>query len=232
MSDVTDTAHGHPTDGSRALIDGLDMFNPDPLHEKNAEILRNFSIKRNVLNLFARSKGLFPPIISTLSALLDGQSRTIQILDYQLVVLRMSATVGAEYLFGINEPVSRVNGMGDEKIDALRRGLTSSELFAMGVWSERQQCIITLVDESVATWTNTEETIRWAQSLMTDDEVVEIYIVLGFYSMIARITRGLRVQKDPPIPGLKQTIVQNITRNETELQGDPAQVDTAASNAA
>lgn len=206
------------------------MLNPDAAHERNAEILRNFSIKRNVFNMFARSRGLFPPIMDTLNAILDGQTRTIQILEYQLVVLRMTGIVGAEYLFGINEPVSRVNGMGDEKIDALRKGLKSEELFAMGIWSERQQCIITLVDESVATWTNNEETIRWAQSLMTDDEVVELYIILGFYSMIARMTRGLRVQKDAPIQGLSQTIVQNITKNEMERQGGKAQSETAVTN--
>lgn len=213
----------------RALIDGIDMFNPDAAHKTNAEILRNFSIKRNVFNLFARSTGLFPPIMDTLNALLDGQRRTIQILDYQLVVLRMTSTVSAEYLFGINEPVSRVNGMGDEKIEALRKGLKSEELFAMGTWSERQQCIITLVDESIATWTNTEETIQWARSLMSEDEVVELYIVLGFYSMIARMTRGLRVQKDAPIAGLGQAIVQNITKNAADSRED-GKLESAALN--
>ncbi|OQE36974.1 hypothetical protein PENCOP_c011G03424 [Penicillium coprophilum] len=216
---MSDAAEATAAPG-KALIDGLDMFNPDASHERNAEILRNFSIKRNVFNLFARSKGLFPPIMDTLNALLDGQTRTIQILDYQLIVLRMTSTVGAEYLFGINEPVSKVNGMGDEKIEALRKGLKSEELFAMGTWSERQQCIITLVDESIATWTNTEETIQWAQSLMSDDEVVELYIVLGFYSMIARMTRGLRVQKDAPIAALGQAIVQNITKNAADGRED------------
>jgi alkylhydroperoxidase family enzyme len=214
---------------SKPLIEGIDMLNPgDPSFERNAEILQNFSIKRNVLNLFARSRGLFPPIMSTLSALLDGRTRTVPILDYQLVVLRMAGTVGAEYLFGINEPVSRTNGMGDEKIEALRNGLKAEELFAMQVWSERQQCIITLVDESVATWTNKEETIRWAQSLMTDDEVVELFIVLGFYSMIARLTRSLRVQKDAPIPGLEQAIETNITKNEADVRTKPGPAQTDA----
>ncbi|KAH1280459.1 hypothetical protein KXV18_001401 [Aspergillus fumigatus] len=203
---------------SHPLIHGIDIYNPDPVHERNAELLRAFPIDRNVFRLFARSSGLFPPILDTLNALLDGKTRTIQILDYQLVVLRMTGLVGAEYLFGINEPVSRVHGMGDERIEALRKGLKSEELFAMGIWSERQQCIITLVDESVATWTNTEETVAWAKTLMTDDEIVEVFIVLGFYSMIARITRGLRVQKDKPIPHLNQSIVEKITKNSNDLQ--------------
>jgi hypothetical protein len=227
MSDAKETTSSQEP-LSEALINGIDMHNPDTTHERNADILRNFSIKRNVFNLFARSPGLFPPIMDTLSALLDGKTRIIQILDYQLVVLRMTGLVGAEYLFGINEPVSRVNRMGEEKIEALRRGLKSEQLFATGIWSERQQCIITLVDESVATWTNTEETIRWVQSLMSDDEVVELYIVLGFYSMIARMTRGLRVQKDPPIPNLSKTIVQNITKNEKEQLEEKAKLDLVA----
>ncbi|KAL5363153.1 AhpD-like protein [Aspergillus floccosus] len=202
---------------SHPLVHGIDIYNPDAVHEKNAALLRDFPIDRNVFRLFARSPGLFPPILDTLNALLDGKTRTIQILDYQLVVLRMTGLVGAEYLFGINEPVSRVHGMGDEKIEALRSGLRAEELFAMGIWSERQQCLITLVDESVATWTNTEDTIAWAKTLMTDDEIVEVFIVLGFYSMIARITRGLRVQTDKPIPHLNQSIVDKITKNDHDL---------------
>ncbi|KAF7593903.1 hypothetical protein BBP40_010605 [Aspergillus hancockii] len=197
----------------KPLVQGIDIYNSDAEHESNAALLRVFPIDRNVFRLFARSTGLFPPILATLNALLDGQTRTIQILDYQLVVLRMTGTVGAEYLFGINEPVSRVHGMGEEKIEALRKGLKSEELFAMGTWSERQQCLIKIVDESVTTWTNTEETIAWARTLLTDDEIVEVFIVLGFYSMIARITRGLRVQKDAPIPHLNQSIVDKITKN-------------------
>ena len=208
---ASNQANGKP------LIQGIDIHNPDATHEKNAEILRAFPIDRNVFRLFARSTGLFPPILDTLNALLDGKTRTIQILDYQLIVLRMTGNVGAEYLFGINEPVSRINGMGEEKIEALRKGLKSEDLFAMGVWSERQQCLITLVDESVATWTNTEETISWAKTLMSEDEIVEAFIVLGFYSMIARITRGLRVQTDAPIPHLSQSIVDKITKNAGDL---------------
>jgi alkylhydroperoxidase family enzyme len=203
---------------TKPLIDGIDMNNADAAHAKNADELRNFEIKRNVFNLFARSPGMFLPIMDTLKALLNGETRLIRILDYQLVVLRMTGTVDAEYLFGINEPVSRVNGMGDEKIEALRKGLKSEELFTMGVWSEREQCIIKLVDESVATWTNTAETIEWAKSLMTEDEVVEVFIVLGFYSMIARMTKGLRTQKDAVIPDLTTHITNRITKNDQDSE--------------
>lgn len=212
MSSSNESPSLHP------LVHGIDIHNPDPVHERNAELLRNFPIDRNVFRLFARSPGLFPPILDTLNALLDGKTRTINILDYQLVVLRMTGLVEAEYLFGINEAVSRVHNMGDERIEALRKGLKAEELFAMGIWSERQQCIISLVDESVATWTNTEETVAWAKTLLTDDEIVEVFIVLGFYAMIARITRGLRVQTDKPIPHLNQSIVEKITQNNRELE--------------
>jgi alkylhydroperoxidase family enzyme len=211
MPGVTD-----PQSENKPLIDGIDINNPDAAHEKNAEFLRNFPIDRNVFRLYAKSTGLFIPVMGLLGAILDGKSRMIPILDYQLVVLRMTGLVGADYLFGINTPVARQNGMGDERIEALRKGSTSKELIALGIWSERQQAIITLVEESVKTWTNKEETIQWAKSVMTEDEVVEVFIVLGFYSTIARMTKALNTPKDAAIPHLSQAITGTITRNEKD----------------
>ena len=213
---MPETTEPNGTPGDKALIDGIDIHNPDALHAQNAEILRRFPFERHMFTLLARSSGLFPPLWDWLHRLLSGETRTVQVLDYQLVVLRMAGTVGADYLFSINAPVSRAFEMGADKIDALSKGLKSEELLAMGVWSERQQCIITLVDESIATFTNKEETIAWAKSLMSDDEVVELFIVLGMYSMLARLTRGLRVQPDPPVPNLEQTAKISITKNANE----------------
>lgn len=51
---------------------------------------------------------------------------------------------------------------------------------------------------------------------MTEDEVVEIFIVLGFFSTIARMTKALKTPKDAEIPHLSQAITMTITRNETD----------------
>ncbi|OJI81043.1 hypothetical protein ASPTUDRAFT_32486 [Aspergillus tubingensis CBS 134.48] len=198
------------------LIEGIDIHNPSPTHEANAAFLRSFPIDRAVFRLYARSPGTFLPIMSVLDSILSGEKRTIQLLDYQLIVLRMTGLINAEYLFGINEPISRLNGLGDDKIEALRKGLSSKELIAMGTWTERQQCLLTLVEESIRTYDNNEETILWAKRVMTDDEVVECFVVLGFYTTIARMTKGLRVQKDPVIPHLETAIVDTITKNEKD----------------
>jgi alkylhydroperoxidase family enzyme len=209
---------GHSITDGKPLVPPIDIWNADAEHDANAELLRNFEIKRNVFATLARSPGLFVPVMELLKALLNGNSRKIQILDYQLIVLRMASTIGAEYVFGINEPVSRFNGMGEERIEALRKGLPAKELFEMGIWSERQQCLITLLDESLATWTNKPETIAWAQKLLSDDEVVEVFITLGFFSMVARMAIGLRVQQDPPIPDLDKHIAMRITKNSDDTK--------------
>lgn len=197
----------------QALIEGIDIHNADDAHQTNAAALRMFPFQRNIFNLLARSTGLFPPFMGTILAICNGKTRTIPLLDYQLIILRLSGSLGAEYEFSVNEPVARVYELGDQKIEALRKGLKSEELFAMGVWSERQQCIITLVDESLATYTNKEETVLWAKKLITEDQIVEVYIVLGMFSTIARITRGLRVQQDPPIENLDKFIRDGVTKN-------------------
>jgi hypothetical protein len=44
----------------------------------------------------------------------------------------------------------------------------------------------------------TPEAIAWAQKLLSDDEIVEVFITLDFFSVVARMTIGLRAQQEPP----------------------------------
>ena len=205
-----------PAPGPAALVTGLDPDNVPSSHEGSGKILQMFPIRRNIFNLLARSH-TFPHLMRTLGAIFNGQERTVPLLDYQLVVLRLAGSLDAAYEFDVNEPVARVFDMGEDKIAALKKGLPTRDMLALGIWSERQQCLITLVDESLATYSNKEETIEWAKSLMTEDEIVEIYVVLGLFTLIARITKGLKVQMDGEIPGLAEKIPKGVTKNAKDV---------------
>ncbi|KAF2836606.1 hypothetical protein M501DRAFT_1059993 [Patellaria atrata CBS 101060] len=202
-----------PPPAGKQAIACLDPNNCPATHEACGKVLNFFPFRRNIFELLARSSGSFPHLMRTLGSIFNGAERTIPLLDWQLIVLRVAGSLDAAYEFDVNEPVARVYEMGDDKIQALKDGLNTEDILKMGIWSERQQCIITLVDESLATYTNKESTIEWAKKLMTEDEVVECFIVLGLYAMIARITRGLRVQIDPEIPGLDGFIRKGVTKN-------------------
>lgn len=198
----------------QTLVPYIDPENPDAAHEANAAICRKFPVRRNIFLLLANSPGLFGPFMGVLYAIFNGKTRTIPLLEYQLVVLRVAGSLDSEYEFEVNEPVARVHGMPAEKIEALRKkSATTEETLKHGFWTERERCVIKLVDEQLASYTNAEETILEAQKLMSNTDLVEILMVLGVFAIIARVTRALKIDSDGEIPGLDDFIRVGVTKN-------------------
>ena len=197
----------------KTLVPYVDPENPDAAHEANVAICRMFPFRRNVFLLLANSPGLFGPFMSVLFGIFNGKTRTIPLLEYLLVVLRVAGSLRADYEFEVNRPVARVYGMSAEKIDALYKGGKTEEILGLDLWVERERLVIKLVDEQLATYTNTEETILAARKLMTDSELVEIFIVLGMYCIIARITKAVKIDDDGEIAGLDDFIRAGVTKN-------------------
>ncbi|GKT85936.1 hypothetical protein Ct61P_03786 [Colletotrichum tofieldiae] len=178
-----------------------------------AAAITRLPYRRNIFYLLGHSHGAFPPLMSTYAAFFDGKKRTLPLLDWQLVVLRISATLDAEYEWEVNSPVARINGMPESKLDALkqtaRKGWAAIE--AEPEFSVRDRAILGLVDEQLDTYNNTEETVARAKTLLSVEELVEVYIVIGLYVLIARITKGLRIDLDGDIPGLEDSLKKVVT---------------------
>lgn len=83
-----------------------------------------------------------------------------------------------------------------------------------GPWTDRQRVILRVVDEQLATYTNTPGTIRDAVEMLGHAELVEVLIILGTYSTLARIINGLRIDDDQPIrpDGLEDMLRASVTQ--------------------
>ncbi|KAL5340283.1 hypothetical protein BJX70DRAFT_361969 [Aspergillus crustosus] len=147
------------------------------------------------------------------TAFFDGTRRTLPLLDWQLIVLRISAVLNAEYEWDVNAPVAWLNGMPGEKIDALKRSVGNDPegLRREAAFSDRDRVILQLVDEQLARYDNTEETVVAAKKVLTVEELVEVYVVLGVYVLIAWITKGLRIDMDGEIQGLEEHLKAVVT---------------------
>lgn len=197
--------------------------------------LKSLPYRRNIFYLLGHSSGLFPPLMSIYSALFKKETRTLPLEDWQLVVLRISSVLDAQYEWEVNEPVARVHGMSPQKIYAIRQtaprfpnrrrregsneppqesptGSRTYEPEVLGVFTLRDRIILELVDEQLLTYNNDPSTIEKAKTLLATDELVEIYIVLGVYTLIARITVGLDIDLDGDIPGLEESLQRVVTK--------------------
>jgi trans-2-enoyl-CoA reductase len=178
-----------------------------------AAAITHLPYRRNIFYLLGHSHGSFPRLMGVYANFFDGNRRILPLLDWQLVVLRISAVLDAEYEWDVNAPVARINGMPEEKFAALKRtaGGGPEALASETIFTDRDRAILNLVDEQLATYNNTEETVQQAKKLLTVEELVEVYIVLGVYVLIARITKGLRIDMDGEIPGLEEHLKKVVT---------------------
>ncbi|OTA99735.1 hypothetical protein M426DRAFT_27204 [Hypoxylon sp. CI-4A] len=178
-----------------------------------AAAITHLPYRRNIFHLLGHSHGSFPRLMGVYASFFDGNRRILPLLDWQLVVLRISAVLDAEYEWDVNSPVARINGMPEAKLTALKTTANSGQasVATEPAFSERDRAILRLVDEQLATYNNTKETVEEAKKLLSVEELVEVYVVLGVYVLIARITKGLRIDLDGEIPDLEKHLGGVVT---------------------
>lgn len=174
--------------------------------------LTHIPYRRNIFHLLGHSHGGFPRLMGVYANFFDGERRILPLLDWQLIVLRISAALDAEYEWDVNAPVARIHGMPEAKLEALRRTVHDTVAVAEEpLFSQRDRAILNLVDEQLTSYTNTEVTVAEAKKVLSVEELVECYIVLGVYVLIARITKALKIDLDGEIPGLEESLKKVVT---------------------
>lgn len=185
-----------------SLIPYVDFDTAPPTVQDKLKVL---PFRRNIFYLLGHCHGLFPHLTGVIGGCFDGRVRKIPLLDWQLIVLRTATTLGAKYEYDVNLPVAEVYDMPQEKIDAM--GCPAEDVRnGKGAWSERDRLILRIVDEQLKTYTNEPQTIKDALEVLTKEELVEVLIILGTYALIARVINALKIDDDPPIPGLKDLL--------------------------
>ncbi|KAJ5301909.1 hypothetical protein PENANT_c062G05543 [Penicillium antarcticum] len=185
--------------------------NVDDLPPNLRDKLNILPFRRNIILTIANSHGLAPHFLGLIGACFDGTQRGLPILEWQLIVLRTSTILKAKYEWDVNLPVAEVHNMPQEKIDNMGCPASVIHDTSQGPWTARDRVLLRMVDEQLATYTNEEKTIQDALELLGADMVVEVIIVIGIYALLARLMKGLRVDDDAEIPGLKEKIRDSIT---------------------
>lgn len=189
------------------LVPYVDVEAAPPAVQDKLKVL---PFRRNIFHLLGHSHGLFPHLMGVIGGCFDGKTRKIPLLDWQLIVLRTATTLGAKYEYDVNLPVAEVYEMPQAKIDEM--GCSAEDVRnGIGPWTERDRLILRIVDEQLATYTNEVQTIKDALQVLSAEDLVEVLIILGTYALIARVIRGLKIDDDPEIPGLKDMLRKAVT---------------------
>ncbi|EFQ99574.1 hypothetical protein MGYG_02586 [Nannizzia gypsea CBS 118893] len=171
---------------------------PSRVGTELAEAFKVLPFERNVLKLLAHADGLLGTVFRS--------TRELPTLEWQLVVLRTAALIGAHYVFEINTPVALVNGMPNAKRLLIAFGkVDNTEYF-----TTRDQILLRYVEELVRTKTVTDATLEDLKANFSTREVMEVIVIVGLYSIFGSVANVSRIDEDPEIPDLMESLT-NLT---------------------
>jgi 4-carboxymuconolactone decarboxylase len=157
------------------------------------ELLNSITVADgSVMNLFAtlvRHPGLFRRWLPFGGKLLAG---TLPARDREVLILRTSWRIGAEYEWGQHVPVARAAGMSDGEIARLCKDTS---------WEGFDATLVAAADELHDTARIGDET--WAALTERYDErqLIEVPMLVGHYHMVGYALNSLGVQLEDGVAG-------------------------------
>jgi 4-carboxymuconolactone decarboxylase len=113
----------------------------------------------------------------------------------ELAILRVARlTPHADYEWVQHVPIARVVGAADEQVAALERGEVDGECF-----SDAQRTVLHFTTEFVHDARVSDPTFEAATALLSARELVELMMVIGQYSMLARVMATTELDLDEPL---------------------------------
>jgi alkylhydroperoxidase family enzyme len=116
-------------------------------------------------------------------------------LQRELAILRVARmTPGAEYEWIQHEPIARAVGASDDQVAALERDHIDA-----GCFSEAERTVLHFTTEFLRDARVSDETFERAKALLSARELIELMMVIGQYSMLARVMATTELDLDEPL---------------------------------
>jgi alkylhydroperoxidase family enzyme len=124
----------------------------------------------------------------------------------EIVILRTTARCGCEYEWGVHVAffAERV-GLGARELVATVHGTAGD-----AVWSEAERALIRLCDELHDTARVSDPLWKDLRRHWSDEQLVELVVLAGFYHTISFAVNGLGVEHEPGAPRFPPAISQSM----------------------
>ncbi len=111
----------------------------------------------------------------------------------EIVILRTTARCGCEYEWGVHVSffAARV-GLGDAEVAATVHGRAEH-----AIWSETERTLIRLADELHDDARISDRLWQELRKHWSDEQLVELVVLAGFYHTISFVVNGLGVEHEP-----------------------------------
>ena len=149
----------------------------------------------NIFTTLIRAEGLTRKWLPFGGKLLNGK---IPARDREILILRTGWNCQAEYEWAQHVVIGKAAGLTDEEIGRIPFGPGSG-------WSEFDSTLLQAADELHRDWCVSDAT--WAQlsASYTEQQLIELVMLVGHYHMVAMTLNSLGVQLDEGLTGFPDT---------------------------
>jgi AhpD family alkylhydroperoxidase len=170
-----------------ARLPYVDPEQASPEVREALEILPPLNIFRTV----AHAETCFRPFLRLGQAILTQQK--LDPVLRELAILRVSRLTPAEYEWVQHVEIAKAIGATEEQVAALEAGDAEAECF-----SPDQQLVLRFTTDVVNDARTSDETYAELSKLLSDQEIVELVLAIGYYMAIARVMEVAQIDVDPP----------------------------------
>jgi AhpD family alkylhydroperoxidase len=142
----------------------------------------------NIFTTLGRHRRLFRRWLRFAGALMSGGKLPRR--DTELLILRVAHNTGCDYEWAHHERLGAAAGLSAEQIARVRDGPRADG------WSEREALLLRAADELHADRAISSSVWEELRPLLSDEELIELCLLVGHYEMLAMTLNSLRVQPD------------------------------------
>jgi 4-carboxymuconolactone decarboxylase len=114
--------------------------------------------------------------------------------ERELVILRVGWRCGSVYEFGQHTLMSRPAGITEDEIARI-----ATE--AKDGWADADWDLIVFADELCTTNTVSDQTWERLAARWSEEELIELLLLAGFYRLVSGFLNAVGVELDPGVPG-------------------------------
>jgi alkylhydroperoxidase family enzyme len=145
----------------------------------------------NVFRMLAHAETCFRPFLRLGQAILTQQA--LDPLLRELAILRVARLTPAEYEWVQHVEIAKAVGASDEQVAALERGDVEADCF-----DAPQLLVLAFTTDVVREARTSDDTFARLRELLSEREIVELVLAVGYYMAIARVMEVTRLDLDPP----------------------------------
>jgi len=173
---------------------------PDPT-KMSADVQNILKVTpQNIARMMAGTGPIFKPLMSLAIAYFNVGALPPALRE--LATLRIAHRLGAKYVLDQHALIARSLGVSEPQMGAISGALPSS------LFSQKDNAALLLVDNLIDNTRAQEELVLDVYRLLGETAMHELFMVNGFYHMMARYTESLQIdldaaQKGNSLPAMK-----------------------------